>query len=205
MDVPDKAHIEHPVGLVEDEDFDVPQVDGPAVHMVEESSWCGNNDVNASMKSSKLPIDVYTAVNGECSDMEETAITSYRLFNLHRQFPRGRDDERADKFPFGRMLVAEAVQNWQDKGGGFARSGLSAADNVFACNSGGNRLRLNFSGSGVAGGENAPDERVGKTKSFKWHQIILSNFFQPPKLSLNVCAGLATSINPGGAKAIFFH
>ena len=169
LDVPDKAHIEHSVGLVENEDFDVPQVDGSSIHMVKKSSWCSNNDVNASMKSSKLPIDVYAAVNGKCSNVEETAIASYRLFNLHRQLSRRREDKRADKFSFGRVFVAEAVEDWQDKSGGFTCSGLSAADNVFACNSGGNHLGLNFSGSDVAGGKNALDERVGKTKSFKWH------------------------------------
>lgn len=65
--------------------------------------------------------------------------------------------------------MRESVQDWQDKGGGFSGSCLCAADDVFSGDCGWNGLCLNFGWGCVAGSKNTLHQRVGKTKSFKWH------------------------------------
>ena len=65
---------------------------------------------------------------------------------------------------FGRLLVAEPVEDRQYKGGRLAGAGLGTADEVLALDGGRDRLRLNFGRDGVAGGKNTLHQRVGKTK-----------------------------------------
>ena len=45
-DVVDEAHVEHPVGLVENEDLDVPEIDEAAPHEIEEPAGRGHQRVH---------------------------------------------------------------------------------------------------------------------------------------------------------------
>jgi hypothetical protein len=83
--VPDEAHIEHTVGLIEDEDLDVSQVDGATLHMVEEAARRGDDDIDALMKGVKLALDIHAAIDGQRPQMQEPAIAAYGLFDLHRK------------------------------------------------------------------------------------------------------------------------
>ena len=74
--IADETHIEHSVCLIENEDFDVPKVDGAAVHVVEEAAGCSDNDIDALTQGIELGFDIYAAIDGECSEMEESSITS---------------------------------------------------------------------------------------------------------------------------------
>jgi hypothetical protein len=169
LNVPDETHIEHSVGLIENEHLDAPEVYGTLAHMVKQPARSSDNDINTLAERGKLAFDIHAAINGEGPQMQETAIAENGLFNLHSQLTSRGKDKGTDKSFFRRMLMREAVQDRQDKGGGFAGPCLCAADDVFAGDCGGNGLGLNFGWGGVAGGKNTLHERVGKTKIFKWH------------------------------------
>ena len=44
----DEAHVEHPVGFVEDEDFEIAEPDGALGHQVEQPAGGGDQDVDAA-------------------------------------------------------------------------------------------------------------------------------------------------------------
>ena len=48
FDCRQEAHVEHAVGLVEDQDFDAGQVDGPSLHMVDQAPGGGDENVHAA-------------------------------------------------------------------------------------------------------------------------------------------------------------
>jgi hypothetical protein len=92
LDVPDETHIEHSVGLIENEHLDAPEVYGALAHMVEEPARSCNNDINALTKRGKLAFDIHAAINGESPQVQETTIAENELFDLHSQLTsRGKD------------------------------------------------------------------------------------------------------------------
>lgn len=105
----DKAHIEHTVGLVENEHFHVPQVDASPAHMVEQSARRSDNDIDAAIEDGKLTPDTYAAVNGNGSHMKESAVADNALFDLQGKFARWSKDESFYMFVSGRVFVAEPV------------------------------------------------------------------------------------------------
>jgi hypothetical protein len=68
-------------------------------------------------------------------------------------------------------VSAEARENGQGKGGGFAGAGLGGADEVAAAEDDRNRAKLDRRGIGVAGGLDAAENGLGKLESFEGHEI----------------------------------
>ena len=52
-DVVDEAHVEHPVGLVEDEDLDRAKVDGALADVVEQPAGRGDDDLGTAAQSAR--------------------------------------------------------------------------------------------------------------------------------------------------------
>ena len=50
LDVGNEAHVEHPVGLVDDEDLDAHQHDAAALEMVEQAAGRGDQHVDAAIE-----------------------------------------------------------------------------------------------------------------------------------------------------------
>ena len=68
-DVADEAHVEHPVGLVEDEDLDPAQVDGALAGVVEQASGRGDHDLDATAQRADLAAEADAAVDGGRPDV----------------------------------------------------------------------------------------------------------------------------------------
>ena len=62
-DVPDEAHVEHPVGLVEDEDLDRREVGRALVHVVEEAARRRDDDLGAGAEGPELGLVADAAVD----------------------------------------------------------------------------------------------------------------------------------------------
>src|SRR5262249_4536264 len=60
----DEAHVEHAVGLVENEDLDAIEVHGPALHEVEKAPRGRDQDIDAGCEGADLALD-RNATNGE--------------------------------------------------------------------------------------------------------------------------------------------
>ena len=62
-DVVDEAHVEHPVGLVEDEDLDLAEVERAAAGMVEQSAGRRDDDLDATEQVALLRRHGHAAVD----------------------------------------------------------------------------------------------------------------------------------------------
>ena len=93
-DIRNKPHVEHPVGLIDDQHFDLFQVDVAAPLEVEQSSRRGNDDIDRTgVQLLSLLFIIHAAEHG--NDFQITVlgeITGFRG-NLKRQFTGGGEDQ----------------------------------------------------------------------------------------------------------------
>ena len=173
-DVADKAHVEHPVGLVEDEDVDVRDVDAAALHVVEQTARRGDEHVDACLERLELRPEADAAEDGGAAEVGVLAVDADGFLDLEREFARRRDDEGADG-PAARAgrerLRDEPVDHRQHEGGRFAGARLSAADQVGALDGERDGLGLDGGGVLVAGVEDAAENGLGKPELTKRNQV----------------------------------
>ena len=62
-DVRDEAHVEHPVGLVEDEDLDLAEVHRALADVVQQPARSGDEDLDAAPEQLDLRVDPGAAVD----------------------------------------------------------------------------------------------------------------------------------------------
>ncbi len=134
----DEAHVQHTVGLVQDEHLDGAQVDQVLGHQVKQAAGRGHQDVDAVFKRLDLRVlrnaakDVCRAHAGVFPVRDETFV------DLQGQFTRGGQDQHADRPPAalagrkGQPVVAEVLQDGQRKRGRLAGAGLGRAKHVAA-------------------------------------------------------------------------
>ncbi len=136
LDVGQEAHVEHPVGLVEDEDLDLAEIGDLLPDEVEEAPGCGDEDLDAAAKRLDLGIHRDPAVDDGRAQRDRPAVGPHALVDLHREFA-GRDEDQHPDGVTGRRearvrLVAEAVEDGQDEGGRLAGAGLRSGEDVSA-------------------------------------------------------------------------
>ena len=110
--VVDEAHVEHPVGLVEHEDFDAGEVERAAPDVVEQAARRGDDDVDAALERLELRPHPDAAEDGDAAEAGVLAVRADGRFDLDRELPRRGDDEGADGPPLRRGgLRGEAVEH----------------------------------------------------------------------------------------------
>ena len=97
LDVGDESHVQHAVGLVEDEDLHLAEVDRLLPDQVEEAPRRGDEDLDASLELFDLRVDVDAAVDHERSQRDVLAVGLDALMHLHRELARRRDDQAAHR------------------------------------------------------------------------------------------------------------
>ena len=123
----DKAHVEHPIGLVEDQHLDVRQVHVALLHQVQQSARGGNQHVYALVQGPHLRRLAHAAVNRGLPHGRIAAIDLETLADLQCQFARRREHQRTDlpSAPVDAALgPAEALQGGQSERGRLAGSRL---------------------------------------------------------------------------------
>ena len=131
-DVLRETHVEHTVGLVENQALDVREVDAAVLQVGNHTPRGGDHHVGAHQHAALLDIPalaVAAAVDHRRGDGGIVGEALKLLVDLLRQLARGHDDERLDHI----VLVAldqQPVEQRQRIGRGLARAGLGAADQV---------------------------------------------------------------------------
>ena len=152
-DVVDEAHVEHAVGLVQDEDLDLAQVDGLLLHVIEQAPGRRDDDVDPAAQLLDLRLEAHAAVDHGGAQLHVLAVGAHALLHLRRELARGHEDETAHRMARGRMADAgfprEELQHRQSEAGGLAGAGLRGAEEIPACEYYGNGLRLDGGGLGV--------------------------------------------------------
>ena len=145
-----KAHVQHPVGFVQDERLDFGQVHIALLQMVEQPARRGDDDVHAAPQLLHLLGHARAAVDGRARAGRCLCRRGANcVFDLDGQFA-GRDEDQGARV--AAVAVLELVEDGQGEDGGLAAAGLGAGDQVPAAQGGGQGQRLDLGGGDVAGG-----------------------------------------------------
>ena len=163
-DVADEAHVEHAIGLVEDEDLDAAQVDRALPGMVEQAPGRRDDDVDAATQRGKLAAEADAAVDrGRASGLlRRRCGRSPRPGSRAPGWERGSRARMRGRWPAGRRLRGgELLQHRQHEGRRLAGAGLGAGEQVATGEHERNRLALDGRGFGVAAARDGA-EQVGR-------------------------------------------
>ncbi len=164
LHIVDKAHIKHPIGLIQHQHFDGPQVNRAPLKMIHQPPRCSHHNIHPATQGPNLVFHTDAAVHRQCTQLHKTSVFLDTLFNLYRQFPRRRQNQRPYALLSSLIFMAEPVQNRQHKRRRLAGTRLGTANKIPACKNSGNCFGLNFGRSRVAGGKDTLHQRVAKTK-----------------------------------------
>ena len=132
-DVADEAHVEHPVGLVEDEDLDPRQVDRPLAEVVEQPAGGRDDDLGAGAQRADLRVEADAAVDRGRADGVLGAVGPDALLDLERELAGRGEDQRADDARAAlRARRVQALEHRQHEGGRLAGPRLGAREDVAA-------------------------------------------------------------------------
>ena len=142
-DVVDEAHIEHAVGLVENETFNVVQAERIALDQIEQPAGRGDQDIDAIEQRANLAAHRHAADRQRAFDAQMTAVGAEAVEDLAGQFAGRAEHQDAAALAHRRPRIGgETMQDRQREGGGLAGSGLGYSDQVAARHDGRDRLRL---------------------------------------------------------------
>ena len=177
LDVVDEAHVEHAVGFVEHEDLDVREVERALAVVVEQAARRGDEDVDAAAQLVDLRLHADAAEHHHAGELGVLAVGAHAFLDLRRELAGRREDEGADR-QLGRAasrtarLGHQALQHRQHEAGGLAGAGLRAAHDVAAGEHGGDGLRLDRGGRGVARFVHGTQQRLGKAEGVEGHGVL---------------------------------
>jgi hypothetical protein len=125
----EKAHVEHAVSFVENEDAKILEVEKPAVQEILEPAGSGDDEARALANGAKL------CAFGESADYAcrwlklSAAEQVVLLDDLHGEFAGRNEDQRGDP---GRIALEQALHHGDQKRQRFAGSGLRRGENILA-------------------------------------------------------------------------
>ena len=142
LDVVDKAHVQHPVGLVQHKDLDAGQVHIPLPDQVVQAAGAGHQDVDPLFQLFDLRGLAHAAEDDGRPQLEELPVLHKALLDLEGQLPGGGQDEGADGPRFFGRAGAQQIQHGQGEGRRLAGAGLGTAQQVLPFQHRGNGPRL---------------------------------------------------------------
>ena len=156
LEVLGEAHVEHLVGLVEDDDLDAIEAQAAALEVVDRPARRRDDDVDAAAQAAQLLADRLAAVDRQDPGAELAAVLVERLGDLHRQLARRDEDERRRAALAG-LPDGDALERRQRE-----RGRLAGARSVPRR---GGRGRRAAAGSPRAGSASAPRSRGPRSSS----------------------------------------
>ena len=129
LDVLGEAHVEHLVGLVEHEEAELGEVEGPLLEVVHDPARGADDDVDTAAQRAQLHAVALAAVDGEHLHAGHVrGVPLERLAHLERELAGGGEDEGLRRL----LPQVEAREDRQREGRGLAGAGLGEADDVAA-------------------------------------------------------------------------
>ena len=159
----DKAHVEHAVSFVEDQDFHVGQVNGALVGQVEQAAWAGDEYVDTTGHGLHLRVHAYAAKDHGADEFEVAGIQLEAVMHLGGQFAgRGQDQDArlfraVAMFAVGVTVREQTLENWQGETAGFTGAGLCRHHQITTLQGGRDGTLLHWGRLGVAGSLDGAD------------------------------------------------
>ena len=150
LDVRDEAHVEHPVGLVNDEDLDVAQQHLAALDLVEQPARRCDQHVDAPVEQLVLAVEALAADQQGVGQPVVFAVFLETLRHLGGQLAGRLQDQRPGHPRLG-AAGGEDIDHRQGETGGLAGAGLGQPDHVAPHQDGGDGFFLDRRRLGVAG------------------------------------------------------
>ena len=134
LDIGDKTHVEHAVGLVHHHDLHAGQQQFAALVVIEQAARGGDQHIDATVDQLVLFAKGHAANQQGLGQLGVFGINVKVFRHLRCKLAGGGQDQAAGHPRFG-AAFAQQGDHWQRKAGGFASAGLSDAQNVFALQS----------------------------------------------------------------------
>ena len=163
LDVGDEAHVEHAVGLVDDQELDAVEQQPSALVMVEQAAGRRDQHVDAAGELGILIAERDAADDQRDVELVVDAVFGKALFDLGGEFARRLEDERARHAGAGAALLQHG-QHRQHEGRGLAGAGLRDAEHVAAGEHVGNGLILDRGGGLVTGRRDGGENFFGQAE-----------------------------------------
>ena len=162
LHVGQKAHVEHAVGFVEHERFDLAQVGGILLDQVDQTTGRGDEDVGALGERVDL-----RAVGYAADDLAHLVVgflgdRGADLFDLHGELAGGGHHEHERALPMAG--VPQLVHGRQAERGGFPGAGFGCGDDVAPFEHGGNGLLLHGGGVEISKVAHGGQSELGKAE-----------------------------------------
>ena len=136
LDLGDKAHIQHPVRLVQHQYFHMVQVEIAATHEIQQAAGGRHHQVHhRGVQAIELLLVIHAADQGDHLQVGVPRQVNGVLGDLHHQFPGGGDNQ-GPGFAHEALLLngiaQQVIENSDQEGGGLAGAGLGLADGIVA-------------------------------------------------------------------------
>ena len=171
LDVVDEAHVEHAVGFVQHQDFDVREVQVALLLQVEQAPGRGHQDVAAGADALDLRVHADAAEDHGGRQLQVLAVAAHGLFDLRGQLARGRQYQGADGAGSRGGAAGQQLQQRQGETGGLAGAGLRAGQQVMALQHDRDGLGLDGGGLGVAQFVHGFQDRRCQVQIVKVHRM----------------------------------
>ena len=84
----DESHVEHAIGLVEDEEFDLAEIDQSLLQEIDKTTWSRDKNVGALLQRAHLWTLTNAAEDHDMLERQVTTVTRKTLANLRSEFAR---------------------------------------------------------------------------------------------------------------------
>ena len=173
--VVDEAHVEHPVGLVEDEHLEPLEADVALAHQVEQPAGRGDEDVDAARHRLDLRVLADAAEDHRAPERQVAAIGREARRDLRGELAgRGQHQDPAGLGPRPARIARQTLQDRQRERRGLAGAGLGTAQQIAAREQVRNRLQLDRGRGGVVLGAHGALDRLDQTELGKRSHLVWS-------------------------------
>ena len=172
LDVGQKAHVEHVVGFVQDQGFQLVEADVALAHVVEQPAWAGHDHVHALAQGPGLGEQAHAAVDDREAQARAPAEVQGGPVDLFGQFA-GRGQNQGAHGARAARVGHEPMQDGQQKGGRLAGAGLGQTHEVVAGGHVGDGFGLDGGGGFIAQALDIGEQNGIKTKRSEAQKDIL--------------------------------
>ena len=186
--VMDKAHVQHPVGLVQHKGLHGVQPQQALAHEVVEPPGGGHQDVGPFLQRLHLGRLTHAAEDDAAGQRQVAGVGGDAFPDLDGQFPGGGEDEHPQGL-FG--LAGQSLQKGKGESGCLAGAGLGTAQQIPPGQNRRNRLLLDGGRGGVSLFRNRLYQGLCEAKLRKIHNNIQSVCKNARKIAFHACMGKA--------------
>ena len=197
-DVVDEAHVEHAVGFVEHEHFDLVEAHAVLLHQVEQAAGRRDQHVEAVHQVAHLPSHRDAADHERGLDAHVAAVGAEAFEDLAGQFARRAEHQHARALLFQRLpVVGEPVEDRERERGGLAGAGLRDADEVAAGEDQRDGVGLDRGGGGVLLLSKGTRDRLCEAEVVEGVQNITVLLWRGARRNGGACRGVVVDTPPG--------